>query len=65
MFDLTNEAPANAERLDLSARTSGWPKGNSAMKKRPSKWFGSSSSPSEAGDYDAAGQLIPVGTPRL
>jgi hypothetical protein len=61
MFDLTNEAPAGAERLDFSATDLVLPQGQLSDEEVAvtvvRKFFESI----QTGDYEAAGRLIPVG----
>ncbi len=61
MFDLTNEAPANVERLDLSTTDLGLSQGPLSEEEIAVQVVRQFFESLQAGDYDAAGKLIPTG----
>ncbi len=61
MFDLTNEAPANAERLDLSTTDLGLAQGQLSDEEIAVKVVRQFLESLQAGDYEAAGRLIGAG----
>jgi hypothetical protein len=61
MFDLTNEVPANAERLDL--RNMGLAQEQLSDEEAAAQVVRRFFESIKAGDYDAAGRLIPAGGP--
>jgi len=65
MFDLTNEAPANAERLDLSTTDLGLAQGQLSDEEVAVKVVRQFFESLMAGDYDTAGKLIPAGAAAL
>jgi len=61
MFDLTNEAPANAERLNLGGVDLGLAQGQLSDEEVAVKVVRQFFESLRAGDYDAASRLLPVG----
>jgi len=65
MFDLTNEVPANAERLDLSTTDLGLAQGTLSDEEVAVKVARQFFESLMARDYEAAGKLIPAGPAAL
>jgi hypothetical protein len=61
MFDLTNEVPANAERLDLGGVDLGLVQGTRRDEEVATAVVRQFFESIQAGDYEAAGRLVPVG----
>lgn len=65
IFDLANEVPANATRLDFGATDIGLVQGQLSDEEAATKVVRQFFESLIAGDYDAAGRLLPLGASRL